>query len=119
MNATDDGDPLGEGPIDTLAVQRAAELGFLAGADLAQARAQLAERQTQALNKVRELHRPLNMAVCDACDMPLDDDERCLCDDGCYTYGTYRVCEECRPDEDGNPVEYPCPTIRAIDEAGA
>lgn len=120
MNATEDGAPLGEGPIDTLgAIERGAVLGILSAADEVLATKQLAERQTQALNKVRELHRPLNMAVCDACEMPLDDDERCLCDDGCYTYGTYRVCEECRPDEDGNLVEHPCPTIRALDEAGA
>ena len=58
MNATDDGvEPLGEGPIDTLtAIGRMAELNMLCPADNVTATEQLAERQGQALDNVRELH---------------------------------------------------------------
>lgn len=59
MNACEDEtEPLGESPdIDTLAaINRAAEIGMLSAGDKATATAQLAERQTQALNAVRKLH---------------------------------------------------------------
>lgn len=51
----DETEPLGESPaIDTLgAINRAAEIGMLSPADKATATEQLAERQGQALNKIR------------------------------------------------------------------
>lgn len=57
MNACEDEtEPFGESPdIDTLAaINRAAEIGMLSAGDKATATAQLAERQTQALNAVRQ-----------------------------------------------------------------
>lgn len=84
MNTTETGEPLGEGPVDTLAViEHGAARGFWQGADAVLAVKQLAERQTQALNAVRALH------------------ER-----------ETTLCIECAD-------KWPCPTIRAIDEAGA
>lgn len=59
MNATDDGvEPLGE-HIDTFeAIQRGAVRGILSAADEVLATKQLAERQAQALNKIRRRHVP-------------------------------------------------------------
>lgn len=67
MNATDDlSEPLGEGPIDTLtAIKRGAVLNILGAADEVLATKQLAERQTKALNAVRDMHSP-----CDICKSP-------------------------------------------------
>ena len=89
MNATDDlSEPLGEGPIDTLtAIKRGAVLGILSAADEVLATKQLAERQTQALNEIRELHYAVDGI------------------DGPYCYGCLYAS--------------PCPTILAIDAAGA
>jgi hypothetical protein len=58
MNSCEDhSNPLGEGPIDTLAViDHAAELGIVDGADEVLAVKQLAERRGQALAAVRALH---------------------------------------------------------------
>lgn len=57
MNTTETGEPLGEGPVDTLAViEHGAARGFWQGADAVLAVKQLAERQAQVLNAVRELH---------------------------------------------------------------
>ncbi|CQD15825.1 hypothetical protein BN970_03334 [Mycolicibacterium conceptionense] len=101
MNATEDGAPLGEGPIDTLgAIERGAVLGILSAADEVLATKQLAERQTQALNKVRELHRLRTGRAVGFGDMPDED-----------------FCAECSTV--GQHIPYPCPTIRALDEAGA
>lgn len=94
MNACDDEtEPLGESPdIDTLgAIQRGAVLGILSAADQVTATVQLAERQGQALNAVRELHRPTE-----------PEDPR------------WAYCCHC-----GIDSTYPCATILAIDEAGA
>lgn len=94
MNACEDqSEPLGESPaIDTLtAIGRGAVLGIPRAADEVLATKQLAERQTDALNAVRELHAP---------SQPEDP--------------KWRYCTECGIDSD-----YPCSTIRAIDEAGA
>ena len=93
MNATEEGEPLGDGPIDTLtAIKRGAVLGMLSAADEVLATKQLAERQGQALNVVRELHSPS------------------------YAGGELGpFCDMC--EESVGP--YPCPTILAIDEAGA
>lgn len=58
MNASDDAsEPLGESPaIDTLwAVGRGSVLGILSAADKITATVQLAERQTLALQEIREL----------------------------------------------------------------
>lgn len=93
MNFTNDGQPLGE-HIDTFeAIQRGAVNGILSAADEVLATKQLAERQTAALNKIREIHKPV--------------------DDG---YGL-KVCDHDRfiP---GIAAIYPCATILAIDEAG-
>lgn len=91
MNATEDGQPVGE-CIDTLdAIQRGAVLNILSAADEVLATKQLAERQTQALNAVRELHT------------------------ASYAGGDAAYCDTC--EQSVGP--YPCPTIRAIDEAGA
>ncbi|MGV0805781.1 hypothetical protein [Mycolicibacterium setense] len=91
MNACESGDePLGEAPaIDTLtAIGRGAVAGILGAADEVLAVKQLAERQTKALDAVRELHAP-------------------------DTSGPYEpYCHACL-------YEAPCPTIRAIDSAGA
>jgi hypothetical protein len=95
MNTCEDqSEPLGENPdvparydagIGTVlaAIDRGATLGILSAADKITATTQLAERQTRALNAVRELH------------------ER-----------ETTLCIECAD-------KWPCPTIRAIDEAGA
>ncbi|OMB79242.1 hypothetical protein [Mycolicibacterium conceptionense] len=95
MNASEDEtEPMGESPaIDTLdAIEHFGALGLLSECDKVLATRQLAERQTQALNKVRELHprkiRPFPGDVFEA------------------------ICVGC-----GNL--WPCSTIRAIDEAGA
>lgn len=94
MNATEDGEPLGESPaIDTLtAIGRGAVLGVLSAADEVLAVKQLTERQTQALNAVRAIHQR-----------------------GLFSATGKFFCKHCRARE----VEWPCPTIRAIDSAGA
>ncbi|MDG5773923.1 hypothetical protein [Mycolicibacterium fortuitum] len=91
MNACEDqSEPLGE-HIDTLtAIQRGAVVGILSAADEVLATKQLAERQTKALNAIRELHEP-----CTCCTPP--------------------TCRECDPNLTGRE----CKTMRAIDEAGA
>ncbi|WP_087074163.1 hypothetical protein [Mycobacterium dioxanotrophicus] len=95
MNTCEDqSEPLGENPdvparydagIGTLleAIERGSVIGVLGAADAVLATKQLAERQTQALNAIRELH------------------ER-----------ETTLCIECAD-------KWPCPTIRAINEAGA
>lgn len=91
MNACEDEtEPMGESPaIDTLtAIRIGAASGILSPGDAVKATAQLAERQTQGINKVREIHYTVTST----------------------TSGTY--CHECFEDA-------PCPTIRALDEAGA
>lgn len=129
MNACEDqSEPLGE-HIDTLtAIGRGAVLGIVSAADEVLATKQLAERQTQALNKVRELHRPVEYYEYDDTNGVFKTDadgERILMG---------RVCRECSTDEfleilgdceiedstryEGE-VAYPCETIRALDEAGA
>jgi hypothetical protein len=56
VNTTETGEPLGEGPVDTLAViEHGAARGFWRGADEVLAVKQLAERQTRALNAIRAL----------------------------------------------------------------
>lgn len=56
-------------PLD--AIQRLSGLGMLQGADKLAATEQLAERQAQALNKIRELHRTvkdaLGLSICAYC----------------------------------------------------
>ncbi|WP_166905958.1 hypothetical protein [Mycobacterium sp. DL440] len=70
---------------DTLdAIEHAGVTGFLSECDKILATKQLAERQTQALNKIRELHRANGAGGCVCCHW-----------------------------------NFPCATIRAIDEAGA
>lgn len=100
MNTTEDEQPLGESlDVDTLAaIERGATQGFLSAADKVLATAQLAERQTRALNKIRQLHRP--------------SDPDAL---GLFT----NTCTGCSIASVGIAVQWPCPTIRAIDEAGA
>ncbi|WP_234804792.1 hypothetical protein [Mycobacteroides abscessus] len=79
---------------DTLnAIDRGAVLGILGAADAVLATKQLAERQTAAINAVRELH----------CRIPL------------LGHGTGIEAWEC----EGCGMLHPCPTILAIDEAGA
>ncbi|NOQ62781.1 hypothetical protein [Mycolicibacterium fortuitum] len=93
MNATEDGYPVGEGPIDTLdAIERGAVIGLLSAADKVLATKQLAERQTQALNEILALHQP-------GCPENTD----------CMAHND--LCEECAK-------PYPCPTIRAGRKAG-
>lgn len=77
------------------AIERGAVLGILGAADEVLATKQLAERQTKALNAVRTLHRP--------------------------EYRTATMAKYCLHCSLGSTrdVPYPCPTIRAIDEAGA
>ncbi|MBP3087001.1 hypothetical protein JKJ01_27755 [Mycolicibacterium fortuitum] len=70
------------------AIDRGAVIGVLSAADAVLATKQLAERQSQGINAVRELHYTVTSS----------------------TSGTY--CHECFEDA-------PCPTIRALDEAGA
>lgn len=126
MNATDQGDePLGEGPIDTLtAIKRGAVLGMLSAADEVLATKQLAERQGQAINKVREKHRRITIK---ATSCP----EECeVHEDECPEDVDFPVCRECWELAEAvngyfaeephklRLVEYPCDTIRAIDSAG-
>lgn len=60
MNATEEGEPLGEGPIDTLtAIKRGAVLGILSGADYA-----------KAITAVRELHTENYFRNCGCCHEP-------------------------------------------------
>lgn len=55
VNTTETGEPLGEGPVDTLAViEHGAARGFWRGADAVLAVKQLAERRGQALGKIRD-----------------------------------------------------------------
>lgn len=101
MNATEDGfEPVGENPevparydagiaSALAAIDRGAVLGIIAGADQVLATKQLAERQDQAINAVRALHYTVDMANVDG-----------------------PFCHECL-------YTAPCPTIRALDEAGA
>lgn len=116
MNATEDGaEPVGEGPVDTLdAIERGAVIGVLSAADKVLATKQLAERQAQALNAVRELHRSVNLVSCEECGLS---EEVCGCATGFLI--SRPVCEECGQDEDEEWTDYPCATIRALDEAGA
>lgn len=102
MNATDDGvEPVGEGPIDTLtAIKRGAVLGILSAADEVLATKQLAERQGQALGAVRKLHYLRTGRAIGFGDMPDED-----------------FCAECSMI--GQHIPHPCPTILAIDAAGA
>lgn len=119
MNATDDGlEPVGEAPaIDTLtAIGRGAVAGVLSAADEVLATKQLAERQGQALDAVRELHRRINLVTCEECGA--NPDEVCPCGDA-VGITSRPVCEECGQDEDAGWTDYPCATVRAIDEAGA
>lgn len=114
--------------MDTLAViEHGAARRFWRGADEVLAVKQLAERQSQALNAIRELHRPVEYYEYDTNGVFKTDadGERILMG---------RVCRECSTDEfleilgdceiedsthyEGE-VAYPCATIRAIDEAGA
>ncbi|OHU29058.1 hypothetical protein [Mycobacteroides chelonae] len=77
---------------DTLnAIDRGAVLGILGAADEVLATKQLAERQTHALNAVREIHRPLENSISALYPQP--------------------QCDGCGEDS-------PCATIRALDEAG-
>lgn len=104
MNATEDGvEPMGEAPdvparydagmTSVLeAIDRGSVIGVLSAADAVLATRQLAERQTQALKTVRAIH------------------ER-----GIFTATGKFYCKHCRARE----VEWPCRTIRAIDEVGA
>lgn len=73
-------------PLD--AIRRLSGLGMLQGADKLAATEQLAERQAQALNGVRDLHYAVGPEVGEP------------------------YCHECL-------YGVPCPTVRAIDEAGA
>lgn len=118
MNATEDGEPLGEAPaIDTLtAIGRGAALGILSAADEVLAVKQLAERQTRALRAVRELHRAVDLVSCSGCGEAPDDG--CVCEGEPFVISV-RVCEECGQDEDEEWTDYPCATVRAIDVAGA
>lgn len=87
----DETEPRGESPdIDTLgAIRIGTASGILSAADAATATVQLAERQTQGINAAV---RELHYTVTSS------------------TSGTW--CHECFEDA-------PCPTIRALDEAGA
>lgn len=118
MNATEDGEPLGESPaIDTLtAIGRGAVLGILSAADEVLAVKQLAERQTKALKEVRSLHRRINLVSCAECGENPDDGCVCVGDEPGMVIR--RVCEECGQDEDEEWTDYPCATVRAIDSAG-
>lgn len=107
MNATEDGDEsMGESPdlparydagMTTVldAIDRGAVLGILSAADAVLATKQLAERQTQGINAVRALHQTY--------------------------YRTATITKYCVHCSLGSPrdVPSPCPTIRALDEAGA
>lgn len=85
---------------DTLnAIDRGAVLGILGAADTVLATKQLAERQEQALRKIREHHRPTRYSNPDAPD--------------------YDCCNACSCLAAPKYVGHPCETIRAIDEAGA
>ncbi|MDH6199230.1 hypothetical protein M2272_005898 [Mycobacterium frederiksbergense] len=99
MNATDDGQPVGQGPIDAIdAIRQAVDGGMLQGADEFMALQQLAERQAAALNDVRRLHQPT----------PNGDDL------GLFS----SCCAGCSIPSAALYVRYPCPTMRAIDKAG-
>lgn len=71
-------------------IERGGVIGILSAADQVAATVQLAERQGQALNAIRELHRPWEF-------------------DGAVVNNYCRLC--------ATPM--PCPTVRAINEAGA
>lgn len=73
-------------------IERGAVLGILGAADQVLATKQLAERQTQALQAIRKIHEPLKNSV-----------------SALYP----------KPQCSGCGENAPCPTIRAIDEAGA
>lgn len=108
MNATEDGDePLGESPdvparydagMTTVldAIDRGAVIGVLSAADEVLATKQLAERQTQGINAVRDLHQQGY-----GYKLPRRDGQR-----------PETFCKHCE-------VKWPCRTIRALDEAGA
>lgn len=100
------------------AIGRGAVVGILSAADEVLATKQLAERQTQALNEVRALHRSINLVTCEECGENPDDGCVCVSD---VEPGVVvrRVCEECGQDEDEEWTDYPCATVRVIDEAGA
>lgn len=133
MNFTNDGQPLGE-HIDMFeAIQRGAVVGILFAADEVLATKQLAERQTKALNKVRELHKPFKIyGECD-CTPEQQDDEQThveVDDVGRTCNLLYRICESCCYDgysqsEDcacshEHGLDKPiCATVRILDEAGA
>lgn len=115
------------------AIGRGAVLGIVSAADEVLATKQLAERQTQALNAVRELHAPFRIyGECDCTDAEKDDEQthvevedvgrtcnllylicRCCCYDG------YSQSEDCACEHDHGDGKPLCPTIRALDEAGA
>ncbi|WP_454232185.1 hypothetical protein [Mycolicibacterium fortuitum] len=136
MNACEDEtEPLGESPdIDTLAaINRAAEIGMLSAGDKALATKQLAERQTQALNKVREIHKPFKIyGECDCTDVEQGDEQTHVDVEevGRTCNLLYQICQSCCLDGDsqsedcacghdhgpGKPI---CPTIRALDQVGA
>lgn len=98
------------------AIGRGAVLGILGAADTVLATKQLAERQSKALNTIRELHRPINLVTCAECG---DTSDGCVCDEETVSTISRVVCEECGQDEDGEWTEHPCATVSAIDEAGA
>ena len=105
MNCTEDGEPLGENPpIDTLTDTHARH-----------AIEQLAQRQAQALNAVRALHRSINLVTCEECGVTPN---TCVCEGDPYTI-IRAVCKECGQDEDKEWTYYPCATVRAIEAAGA
>lgn len=115
MNASDDQtEPLGEAPD---VPPRSAVMALLDSADRI-------ARQGVALDAVRALHRPLNLVYCDGCGNDPDDPE-CQCGEGVVANRVVQrlvrrvVCEHCDRDEDGEWVDHPCATVRAIDEAGA
>lgn len=128
MNACEDqSEPLGE-HIDTFeAIQRGAVVGILFAADAVLATKQLAERQGQALNAVRQIHHHVNLVVCGDCgedpDGPGDCEGSCrevvrrVCAVCCFDGGYQsEFCAEDHDHSEGAPI---CRTIRAIDEAGA
>lgn len=97
MNTTEEQDePLGEAPVLTgFQLMGTDHLtggvdSVLAAADRVTEAVALAERQTRALDEIREMHKR------------------------CWLIADRYVCETCR-DVDGDPIDYPCPTVAILD----
>lgn len=99
--------------------------GFMAGA--VWARAHLAAQETDGERAVRELHRQFSVyGHEDDCPDTSDEhrgahhheDSDGYGENYCDRLPLYTLCDHCR-DEDGERLDWPCPTIKALDAARA